>query len=280
MIDEIDEALRQLLIQELPIRQGEVDVTFDQPKREWSARLSRPTLNLFLFDIRENNKLRQPTPAFDIERSENGVVVQRRKPLRLDLHYMITAWAADPEDEHRLLARTVMALARHGTLPNGVLSEGLRDQPAPIPLSVAQSIMMEKPTDLWSVLDNEARPAVGCLLTVALNPYAPVTTPPVRSAEVRFGQSVRPPDQTLSTPDGEGRFVWISGLLRTRSGQQLKRARLRLVERALEVPVQEGGQYVIGLLPRGRHTVEVTAEGRKPVRQTLVIPSESYDIVV
>lgn len=111
IIDFIDEALRQLLTRELPIKNGEVDIAFNQPKREWSACASRPTLNLFLFDIRENNKLRQSTPAFDIERGDNGMVVQRRKPIRLDLYYMITAWAADAEDEHRLLARAVMALA-------------------------------------------------------------------------------------------------------------------------------------------------------------------------
>lgn len=280
MIDGVDEALRALLIQELPVRNGEIDIAFNQPKREWSARLSRPTLNLFLFDVRENNKLRQPTPAFEIERGENGVMVQRRKPIRLDLYYMITAWAADPEDEHRLLARAVMALGRHGALPDAVLPESLRDQPAPIPISVAQPAMLEKPTDLWSVLDNEARPAIGCMVTVAVNPYLPVTTPAVRSAEVRFGQSARPAEQQLSAPDGEGRFLWIAGEVRARSGKPLKGARIRLIDKALDVPVQEGGQYVIGLLSRGRHTVEITAEGRKPVRQTLTIPSDNYDLLV
>jgi hypothetical protein len=280
MIEDIDEALRRLLTQELPVRNGEIDIAFDQPKREWSARVSRPTLNLFLFDIRENNKLRQPTPAFDVVRSENGAVVQRRKPIRLDLHYMITAWAADPEDEHRLLGRAVMALARHGTLPAAVLPDALRDQPAPIPIMVAQPDMPEKTTDLWNALDNEVRPAIGCMLTVAMNPFAPISAPAVRSAEVRFGQSARPADQQLTAPDGEGRFLWIAGELRLRSGKSLKGARIRLIDKALEVPVQPSGQFVIGLLPRGRYTVEITAEGRKPARQTLTIPSDSYDLLI
>ncbi|MCS7061549.1 MAG: Pvc16 family protein [Anaerolineae bacterium] len=281
MIDEVDEALRHLLTQELPARNGEIDIAFNQPKREWSARLSRPTLNLFLFDIRENNKLRQPTPAFDLERGENGVVVQRRKPIRLDLYYMITAWATDPEDEHRLLTRAVMVLARHGTLPDAVLSDSLRDQPSPIPVSVAQATpILEKFTDLWSVLDNEVRPAISCMLTLAVNPYLPITTPAVRSAEVRFGQSARPTEQQLSAVDGEGRFLWIAGVVRARSGKPLKGPRMRLIDKALDVPVQENGEFIIGLLPRGRYTVEVTAEGRKPTRQTLTIPSDSYDLLV
>jgi hypothetical protein len=57
MIDELDEVLRQLLVREIPIKNGEVDIKFEQPKREWSSRLSRPTLNLFLYDVRENSKL-------------------------------------------------------------------------------------------------------------------------------------------------------------------------------------------------------------------------------
>ena len=70
MIDEIDEAIRQLLSKELPIRNSEIDIAFDMPKREWSARLSRPTLNLYLYDVRENVKMRQMTTAW--ESSSNG----------------------------------------------------------------------------------------------------------------------------------------------------------------------------------------------------------------
>ena len=100
MIDDLDEVLRQLLIRELPIKNGEIDIAFDQPKREWSARLSRPTLNLFLHDLNENKKLRQAQPMWEVEIGNNGQAVKRRKPVRLDLHYMITAWANEPEDEH------------------------------------------------------------------------------------------------------------------------------------------------------------------------------------
>src|SRR5262245_3184174 len=125
MIDDLDEALRQLLIRELPVKNGEIDITFDQPKREWSARLSRPTLNLFLYDLAENKKLRQTQPLWDIEHDNNGVARQRRKPVRMDLRYMITTWAAEPEDEHRLLTRILMALFRHPHLPAEVLPESL-----------------------------------------------------------------------------------------------------------------------------------------------------------
>ena len=98
MIDELDEVLRKFLIREIPIKNSDVDIKFDMPKREWSARLNRPTLDLFLYDIRENAKLRQAQPMWEVER-KNDQAIQRRKPVRLDLHYMITAWASEPEDD-------------------------------------------------------------------------------------------------------------------------------------------------------------------------------------
>ena len=99
MFHDLDEVLRQLLIREIPIKNGEVDIKFDQTSREWSARLSRPTLSLFLHNIRENVKLRA-SQQWTVERNPDGTATQRRTPARVALHYMITAWANEPDDEH------------------------------------------------------------------------------------------------------------------------------------------------------------------------------------
>ena len=278
MIDELDEVLRQYLIRELPIKNGEVDIAFNLPKREWSARISRPTLNLFLYDLRENTKLRQHIPEFEIERTPQGTVVQRRRPLRVDLYYMITAWATEPEDEHRLMARTLMALTRYANIPAELLTDSFTDQPAPIPITVAQRELLEKPTDLWGVLDNEIRPALGCQLTIALNPYQPVESPLVRTAEIRFGQSRKPVAQELSASDGDSRYLWIAGQVRPKGKKPLSNIRMTLIERGVEVPIQNEGNFIIGTLASGTYTVEVSADGRKPGRYTLTVPSKTYDI--
>ncbi len=278
MIDELDEVLRQFLTRELPIKNGEVDIAFNQPKREWSARISRPTLNLFLYDLRENTKLRQHNPQFEIERTPKGVALQRRQPVRMDLYYMVTAWATEPEDEHRLLARTLMALTRYGTIPSDLLPESFSDQPAAIPITVAQQETLEKPTDLWGVIDNEIRPVVGCQFTIALNPYQPVETPLVRTAEIRFGQSPDPRTGMLSVADGEGRFLWIAGQVRTKSKKPLANTHMTLIERGIDVPLQDEGRFIIGVLPSGTYTLEVASDGRKPSRFTLTVPSKTYDI--
>ena len=114
MITDLDETIRQLLKEELPIKNNEIEVSFDQPKRENSAKWTKPTVNLFLYDVRENNVLRQHQWE-QIANANRGDNRNRRKrsPMRVDCFYMLTTWAADPDDEHRLLTRCLLAIARY-----------------------------------------------------------------------------------------------------------------------------------------------------------------------
>jgi len=279
MIDDLDEALRKLLIREIPIKNGEVDIAFEQPKREWSSRLSRPTINFFVYDLHENNKLRR-SKQWRVEYNDDGSAVQRRPPIRLDVHYMITAWAADPGDEHRLLTRTLLVLLQLPFLPEDVLPESLQDQPSAIPLEIAQPDALVNATDIWSVLDNEMRPAIACTITLALDPYMPVTEPLVRTRELRAGL-VAPPlfQQSAARGDGEtgqDQFWAVGG--KVHGKQPLEGVRVALVERGLDVPVQPGGEFVIGQLRAGDYTLEISAQGRKPRQHKITVPSESYDL--
>jgi len=281
MIDDLDEALRKLLTRELPVKNGEVDIQFHQPRREWSAKLSRPTLNLFLYDVRENLKLRYTASGWEIERRSDGTAVQRRKPFRADLHYIITAWANEPEDEHRLLARTLMALFRVPELPDELLPESLKDQPAPISLKVAQYDTGQNLTDLWSAMDNELRPAITCMVTLALNPYHPITGPMVRTRELRFGQAQEPVDlEELVKQAGADTYWTIGGALRSKQPLDLDKVRLMLIERGLEVKLQSEGRFAVGNLEAGDYTLEVAANGGAPRRFKIKVPAPDYDIEV
>jgi hypothetical protein len=279
MIDALDEALRQLLIREMPIRNGEVDVTFDQPKREWSARINRPTLNLFLHDLRENNKLRPAHPAWQFERNKNGTVTQTRRPVRLDLHYLITAWANDPEDEHRLLSRALMALLREATVSNDLLPEILQAQPVPVPINVALDEELRTPADIWSALDNELRPVITCIVTLALNPYTPITGPLVRTRELRFGEPAGAALLSQLTAAGGPDIFWsIGGTLHTEA--PIEDLALILVEQGLEVPIQPEKRFVIGRLRAGEYTLAVSVNGEAPSRHKITVPAADYDIEI
>jgi hypothetical protein len=269
MIDELDDALRDLLVRELPVKNNEVDIAFDQPKREWSARLSRPTVNLYLHDIRENVKLRREQVPYELERRPNAVV-QQRQPYRVDLHYLVTTWAAAPEDEHRLLARTLMTLMRFPEFPGDLLPDGLQDQPIPIPLKVGQSDTLDKPSDLWSVLDNQQRPGIVLIATLSFTAYPSVTKPLTRTAEFKSGQA---------GDNGSSRgFISVSGTVKSK--KPLANLHVKLLERAEELELRPNAEFGIRNLAPGEYTLEVTADGHPPSKHKIKVPADSYDIKV
>jgi hypothetical protein len=268
MIEALDEALRQLLIRDLPIKNGEVDIQFHQPNRQWSAKLTRPTLNLFLYDLRENARLRQPSPLWNRQGGDSKSVVQQRQAVRMDVHYIITAWANEPEDEHRLLSRTLMALFRNPNLPEDLLPEVLQAQPAPIQLQAAQSDELRDTSFFWSALDNEVRPAIVCTLTFALNPYQPFTTPLVRERVLVFR------NVSTGAEEGPGHVLWtVHG--RLQSAADVGGTQMKVLERNLDVTIRPDGSFTIANLPEGEYTVEIVNDGDTR-RHTLIVPSEEY----
>lgn len=278
MIHEVDQALRKLLIRELPVKSNEIDIVFEQPKREWSARVNRPTLNLYLHDLRENNKLRQP--QWDITQNQDGTVTRRRSHIRVDLHYMITAWTADPEDEHRLLTRTLMALYRCPNLPEDLMSNGLEEQPLPVPIEVAQYDELRDLVDTWSSLDNELRPVISCVITIALNPYEAITEPLISTRDLRIGQSPGGASgRRVEEGVGQEQYWTISGVVNT--DLDLDKVRITLVERGLDLAIQpETRRFFASKLRASDYTLEVTAEGRKSRRYKITVPSPDYDLEI
>ena len=65
MIGEIDDAIRALVKASDGIA-ADVDIALDAPTKDWAARRNAPTVDLFLYDIRE-----------DTRRREYGVTEQR-----------------------------------------------------------------------------------------------------------------------------------------------------------------------------------------------------------
>lgn len=123
MINDLDLTIHELLRREMPeIADDQVAVSFQIPTEDWASKLgSTPTINCFLYDVRDNPVLRQHQWEA-VNGNEPGTKhQQKRTPLRMDCFYLITAWSpADertrPFQEHRLLSDVLMALARHPIL--------------------------------------------------------------------------------------------------------------------------------------------------------------------
>ena len=105
MLSDLDETLKQLLIRNGDLNPAEVDISFDIPTRDWSTPVTKPTVNLYLYDIRENRELRET--YWEEEYKGDGSVKLTRGPVRLDISYMLTCWTSQTTDQHLLLWRVV-----------------------------------------------------------------------------------------------------------------------------------------------------------------------------
>ena len=168
MIHDLDATLKELLVQKMPLDLSAVDVSFDMPNREWSGRVVKPTLNLFLYDTRENHELRSNQRGL----VRNGAVgSERRAPVRMDLTYLISAWTTDVSDEHQLLGRVLTTLLRFPLLPDDVLKGSLLAQPLPVQAWIAQPERTPNPWDFWGNMENRMKAALCFVLTVSFEPY-------------------------------------------------------------------------------------------------------------
>ena len=123
MLLELHNTLQRLLYDRGQISPREVDIMFEAPTRERVDKLTRPTINMFLFDLQENIELRQSN--FETTRN-NGRAERRQAPRRFDLRYMVSVLTTEVEDEHQLLWRVLLTLVRHPQFPAEVLSDELR----------------------------------------------------------------------------------------------------------------------------------------------------------
>jgi len=196
LLYDLNKTLEKILIQKGNITPNQIDISFEQPNGQWSARLSRPTLNCWCFDIRENIKLRN----MEMTTSRNGNQGRTTlAPRRMDLTYLITAWASKIEDEHQLLWRALAALKRTSSLEARECEGLLRYQTRDVPLLVADtSNTTINLVDLWGVLDNQMRLGFTLTATVELDVELSIEAPLVLEATIRLGSSDDPGQQELN----------------------------------------------------------------------------------
>jgi hypothetical protein len=286
MIADLDETIRQLLIEELPVKNGEIDIKFDLPKREWSARLTKPTVNLFLYDLRENPVLRQPMWE-KLAESGNGknLAHLKRSPMRVDTYYMLTTWANEPEDEHRLLTRSLLALFRFPILPPDRLVGTMQNPPFDIQARLASHDRLTNPAEVWSALDNEMRPSISYILTLALDPWTEVTGPIVRTFSLRAGQADELPRYQRLVDDGVAvEMSFIGGTIRekTKDGDPLEGIQVAIKGTGLFTTTDREGRFHLGGLRAGDYTIVAWPEKGKPkekkVKITVPIEDGDYDL--
>jgi hypothetical protein len=231
MLSHVDKLLRHLFINQVPeIAQDQIG--FQPPDQEWRTVVSglgtRNALNVYLFELRENRKLRTNERVREIE---NGIATDTPAPRRVDCHYLITAWSPASEtvertlDEHKLLYDLTAVVMQHESL---VPREVYAPDPLPVdfpgliadtelPMTILPVEGFPKYAEFWGTMGNihPWKPAVyltvtlpvallkevaGPLVTTRITEYRQSSTPGTAETRIQIGGTVLDTSVSPSKP--------------------------------------------------------------------------------
>lgn len=192
MIHDVDRLLERIVKRDA-LSGSAVELVFDAPTKDWVARRSGPTVDLYLYDIREDRE-RRGGPWEDRRDADGRVTGRRVPPRRFRLSYLVTAWTQRPEDEHRLLSALLAGFARSPMLKPEELEGPLADAGVPVYLDIGHSSGQDRSlAEIWSSLGGELKAALDVI----------VTAPLVIELDAPAGPPVLvPPTLTVGTADG------------------------------------------------------------------------------
>lgn len=305
MINYLDNLLRDLLLNEVSGLSDESQIRFQPPDDDWRTYVTTLTLNgdpvnalnVYLFELRENRKLRSNARVQSIS---NGEVLRDPAPARLDCHYLLSAWsptnvtpATEPTvDEHVLLYETTAVLLQHAPLnPSRVYppnSTALNNVPALIrnadlPTQVLAAEGFPKLAEFWGTMgaNHRWKPAVYLVVTLPVALLTEVAGPMVTTRITEYRQSGYPATAEIWIQIGghvlDGTVnpavpladAWVQ--LETSTGTPLQTTR-----------TNERGRFTFERLQAGPYQLRWRAGARpEPAPRAIEVPSPTgeYDLI-
>jgi len=271
IVYQLHEVLARLVYERGGISPNEVDVRFDPPRREWVGALTRPTLDFFLYDVRENVDLRHA----DLHANRrNGSTSFKLPARRFDLRYMVSAITSQVADEHLLLWRTLALLLRYSTFPVELLTPELRTLEPQVSAQVQRPETDSQFTDLWSGLEVHPRPALMYVVTAPIDLDVVIEAPLVLTRTAHY----------MAKHDRTQRFdstVHIGGVLRDAARRPVVGARVGIEGRSSAPTTTDAeGRFVLVGVPQGKLDVRVTRDDGPSQVLSVTVPSDEYELVI
>ncbi len=280
MLKDLDESLRAMLAdaslqQEFPELAASV-VSFDRPSDGFAP--GQSTVNLFLYEIRENLELRSNESSVVVT---NGKASVQASPLRFDCNYLVTAWptgaAGVTQAEHTLLGQALEVFARNPLIPQNFLKGRLATaEPVP-PLRVAQSEPNRNMAEFWAAIGNRIHPALTLTATVAIAPPPRQAGPVVSSGDARIRDGVDPQGAIVSET------FQIAGRVTQAGGAPVAKGTVRVSGGGPSAVTDAGGVYRLLGLTAGQALLEVVVAGAVVKQFTVKLPAvaaATFDIQV
>jgi Pvc16 N-terminal domain/Carboxypeptidase regulatory-like domain len=265
VFDDLDSTLTQLLNDapavELPQLRN-ADVSFQTPDSSFAP--AQDTVDLFLYEVKENRELRDPTPIVD---RVDGTFFRRPPPVRVDCSYITTTWATGAPGatrvaaEHQLLGQALTWLSRFPTIPAQYL-QGAFSSPQliyPLPTMVAQLDPNQHAGDFWTAMGIPPRPAFYLTVTTELPLTLPIEGPLVTTEHVVY------------VPDME--WFNFGGLISDAAGAPVAGAVVRLEPIGISETTDADGRFVFVKVAGGaNYMLRARAPGQTDVARAIQVP--------
>ena len=260
MLEYIDEGLEGFLRAMVPLSASDVDVSFEAPDRTWSAKLNRPTVNLFLWDIkRSTDHARSGLEDYE----ENGVRKRRLALPRVELRYLISAWTSDHADERALVGALLQTVLANSSIPAEFVPAPLRAL-SPLTLSLSRSGDMKM--DVFQTLEGQLKPALDVIIVTDVDTgLGRATATPVSGIELGVT------DHSSGASGASG----ASGRTRRVAGEVLVAgaAGCRVVSPHGSAVIDPSGRFLVKAQPGDELTIELA------VPRTVVVPAQGGVVV-
>lgn len=276
MLRDLDLSLARLLREKVPLPEAGYDISFDRPDEKWAGGIStqKQTVNLFLYDIHENQELRSNESV--VQRRPNGTMAVKPPPVRIDCAYLLTVWSPATVDtaleEHHLLSRILGALLRYRTIPEDVLEGALAGKEPPLPVIAAQPDGPRNFGEFWTAVGNKMRLALSMVVTVGYDLTEQAAGPPVTTREAAFEQMGQPQTREEIFHIG-GRVVEAGNNVGVRGAQ------VTVKESALRAVSDQDGYFKLFGLARGTFTFTVAA-GNRRAEAAFTVPSPDGKYII
>jgi hypothetical protein len=274
MLADLDETLRTLLRRELE-RHGfdGVEVAFDAPARDWSGQLSSPTVNLFLYDLRESQEQRPVEWAQ--HRAGNGHAREVRPPMIMECSYAVTAWTQAVEDEHRLLSQVLAVFFAFPQLPLDAMTPRLAavaDRFA-IEGRIAQAKSDGK-ADFWNAVGGQYKASLDFVVSIACE----------SGVAVERGPEVRTQTMTTRLSDGPASTILelhrFGGTVAGADGRPVANAWVALPDLGLLATSAADGRFVLNRVTPGTHRLVARAADGTEGEMEVTVPGTRADLVI
>lgn len=245
-------------------------IAFDRPSDTFAP--SGTTVDLFLFDIRENTELRNSEPTAV---RAGGQVTLKKAPKRFSCSYLVTAWPSGSGDlnlmEHRLLGQALQVFSRYPKIPGQFLRGSLAGQQPDLPLISAHPEGIRDPADFWAAIGNKLRPSFIVTATFAMELFPSITAPEVISSRVEWIEAGAGPEPVRY------RFA---GRVTDGGGAPVADADVALPSEGLAVRTDGEGRYQIGAVAAGTYSLQVSKGGQSKTVSVTLPPTAlaAYDV--